>query len=140
LKAFVDTNTVATASSNYNLTYNDKTGEIMKRPVFDINYPIISACAQFGNPPVNRASISAFEAAKFPLRVNEIITGQDIDWEYYARLSQNDYSGTNVSVADHEDGMLVYVDGRILATTGFYVANYVFYALSTTKIQYLEEI
>jgi hypothetical protein len=50
------------------------------------------------------------------------MTGQGIDWGYYAKITQND-SGNNGSIDDYGDGMLVYVDGRILATTGYYVAS-----------------
>ena len=123
LKAFEDSDDVLTASSNYSLTYNDRTGEIMKRPVFDINYPLISAFAQFGNPPVTKTSITATEATKFPLRVNTFLTDQNVTWDVYAKISRSNYSGTDQTAADYGDNMVAYFDGRVLCTEGLFVTS-----------------
>ena len=123
-KAFVDTDTVATASSNYNLTYNDKTGEIMKRPVFDINYPLMSAFAQFGTPPTaTSASITTTEATKFPLRVNTFLADQDVTWSIQSRLVVTGPFNDDEAPADYGDLQVAWFDGRVLASLGFYVTS-----------------
>ena len=123
-KAFVDTDTVATASSNYNLTYNDRTGEIMKRPVFDINYPLMSAMAQFGTPATaTSSSIDTTEATKFPLRVNYFLADQNVTWSIQSKLVHDGASNTNASQTDYGDDMVAWFDGRVLAAIGFYVTS-----------------
>jgi hypothetical protein len=124
LKAFVDTDTVATASSNYNLTYNDKTGEIMKRPVFDINYPLMSAMAHFGTPATaTSSSITTTEVTKFPLRVNTFLADQNVTWSIQGKLTTDGAADTNVSQADYGDDLVAWFDGRVLSKTGFYVTS-----------------
>ena len=95
----------------------------MKRPTFDINYPFISAFAEFGNAPTTRVSITATEATKFPLRVSQVLSDQNVTWDVYAKISRSNYSGTDQTAADYGDNMVAYFDGRVLCTEGLFVTS-----------------